>query len=122
MRLPLADDLYRVPLLHAEWISPTAGPDWAAWAHRAGMTDLPVTAGPRFTDDAHALQAAIAGHGAVISSLVLAAPDLASGLLVQPFGSVMEAKDYRVVVTPAAAARPEVLAVWDWLRTLAPSA
>ena len=113
------DDLRRVPLLHAEWISPSAGPDWAAWAHAAGMTDLPVTAGPRFTDDSHALQAAIAGHGAVISSLVLAAPDLASGLLVQPFGPMIAGKDYHVVSSPAAAARPEVGAVWEWLRTLA---
>ncbi|MHA6720083.1 LysR substrate-binding domain-containing protein [Sphingomonas sp. RS6] len=114
-------DLRRVQLLHAEWISPAAGPDWAAWTHQAGILDLPVSAGPRFTDDAHALQAAIAGHGAVVSSLVLASPDLASGLLVQPFGPVIDGKAYHIVARPAAAARPDVLAVWAWLRALAPS-
>lgn len=116
------DDLRRVPLLHAEWISPTAGPDWAAWVREAGRADIPVTAGPSFTDDAHALQAAIAGHGAVVSSLTLAAPDLASGLLVHPFGPVIEGKDYYIVARPDAAERKEVGAVRDWLRTLAPGA
>lgn len=109
------DDLSAVPLLHAEWTSPIAGPDWASWARLAGMADLAVTTGPRFTDDGHALQAAIAGHGAVVSSLTLAAPELAAGLLVNPFGPVIEGAGYHMLTTRAAAARPEVVAVRGWL-------
>jgi LysR family glycine cleavage system transcriptional activator len=112
-------DLHRVPLLHSEWSSPVAGPDWASWARLAGISDLPVTTGPRFTDDGHALQAAIAGHGAVVSSLTLAAPDLAAGLLVNPFGPVIEAKGYHVLITRYAAERPEIAAVCAWLGTIA---
>jgi LysR family glycine cleavage system transcriptional activator len=109
------DDLRHVPLLHSEWTSPIAGPDWASWARLAGIEGLPVTTGPRFTDDGHALQAAIAGHGAVVSSLTLATPDLAAGLLVHPFGPVIDGGSYHVLTTRAAAVRPEIAAVRGWL-------
>ncbi|MGU3313924.1 LysR substrate-binding domain-containing protein [Sphingomonas sp. M6A6_1c] len=112
------DDLRRVPLLHSEWTSPIAGPDWASWARLAGIEGLPVTAGPRFTDDGHALQAAIAGHGAVVSSLTLAAPEMAAGLLVHPFGPVIEGGGYHVLTTRAVAARPEIVAVREWLEAV----
>lgn len=112
------DDLRHVPLLHCEWTGPSTAPDWASWAHRAGMTDLPIETGARFSDDAHAVQAAIAGHGAVVSSLTLAQPDLAAGLLVHPFGPVIEQSGYHLVATAAGAARPEVEVVRGWLRLL----
>lgn len=112
------DDLPAVPLLHAEWKSRIEAPDWRRWAALAGMDDLAVASGARFTDDSHALQAAIAGHGALISSLVLAAPDLVAGLLVHPFGPVIDGAPYTILATSQALARTEVAAVRDWLRTL----
>ena len=112
------DDLRRVPLLHSDWTSPIPGPDWASWARLAGIEGLPVTTGPRFTDDGHALQAAIAGQGAIVSSLTLAAPDLAAGLLVHPFGPVIEGGGYHVLTTRAAAVRPEIVAVRAWLEAV----
>ena len=112
-------DLRRVPLLHSQWTSTTAAPDWAAWARLAGIPDLQVSTGPRFTDDGHALQAAIAGHGAVVSSLTLAAPDIAAGLLIHPFGPVIEGKGYYFLATASASARPEVVVARDWLRAIA---
>ena len=111
-------DLHGVPLLHSDWIGPMAAPDWASWARLAGISDLPVAAGLRLTDDSHALQAAIAGQGAVVSSLVLAAPDIQSGLLVNPFGPVIEGAQYHIVTAGNAPLRPEVSKVRDWLRTL----
>ncbi len=111
-------DLFRVPLLHSDWTGPMAAPDWASWARLAGISDLPVATGVRLTDDSHALQAAIAGHGAVVSSLVLAAPDIQSGLLAHPFGPVIKGGQYHIVMAGNAALRPEVLKVRDWLRTL----
>lgn len=111
-------DLRRTSLLHSEWVHPVAGPDWATWARLAGMDDLAVESGPRFTDDGHALQAAIAGHGAVLSSLILAAPDIETGLLVHPFGPVITKGGYVIVTTATAADRPDVAAVRDWLVSL----
>jgi LysR family glycine cleavage system transcriptional activator len=111
-------DLQGVPLLHSDWTGPMAAPDWASWARLAGISDLPVAAGVRLTDDSHALQAAIAGQGAVVSSLVLAAPGIQSGLLVNPFGPVIEGGQYHIVTAGNARLRPEVSEVRDWLRTL----
>ncbi|WP_072572304.1 LysR substrate-binding domain-containing protein [Granulibacter bethesdensis] len=111
-------DLLGVPLLHSDWTGPMAAPDWASWARLAGISDLPVAAGVRLTDDSHALQAAIAGQGAVVSSLVLAAPELRSGLLVNPFGPVIEGGQYHIVTAGNVPLRPEVSKVRDWLRTL----
>ncbi|VXD03614.1 LysR substrate-binding domain-containing protein [Sphingomonas sp. 8AM] len=109
-------DLFRVPLLHSDWTGPMTAPDWARWARLAGISDLPVATGARLTDDSYALQAAIAGHGAVVSSLVLAAPEIRSGLLTHPFGPVIEEGLYQIVMANHAALRPEVLQVRDWLR------
>nr|WP_043060455.1 LysR substrate-binding domain-containing protein [Sphingomonas melonis] len=111
-------DLRNVPLLHSDWTGPMAAPDWASWARSAGMSDLTVATGVRFTDDSHALQAAIAGQGAVVSSLVLAAPDIRAGLLANPFGPVLECGQYHIVTTANAVRRPEVAKVRDWLGTL----
>ncbi|KTT65189.1 LysR substrate-binding domain-containing protein [Sphingomonas sanguinis] len=110
-------NLRGVPLLHSDWTGPMAAPDWASWARLAAISDLPVAAGVRLTDDSHALQAAIAGQGAIVSSLVLAAPDIRSGLLVNPFGPVIEGGQYHIVTAGNAPLRPEVFRVRDWLRT-----
>ena len=110
------EDLGQATLLHAEWRRPGLAPDWPKWARLAGMTDLAVGEGPRFTDDGHALQAAIAGHGAVVSSLVLARPEIEAGLLVHPFGPVIEGATYFIVATADTMASADVRAVRDWLK------
>lgn len=110
------NDLKRATLLHAEWKRPGMAPDWRRWARLAGMTNLAVEEGPRFTEDGHALQAAVAGHGVVIASLVLAEPEIEIGLLVHPFGPVIQGETYHVVATPENMACADVRAVRDWLK------
>lgn len=79
-------------------------------------TSSAIDQGPRFTEDGHSLQAAIAGHGATIGSLVLARPEIEAGLLVHPFGPVIEGEIYHVVATPENMACADVQAVRDWLK------
>lgn len=110
-------DLMSVPLLHVDWKRRGDDPDWERWAKMAGLTELSVGNGPRFTDDSHALQAAIAGHGAAIGSLELARPELDAGLLVNPFGPIMPGEVYHIVATPRAMATEGVMAVRAWLKT-----
>ncbi|SDN46376.1 LysR family transcriptional regulator, glycine cleavage system transcriptional activator [Methylobacterium phyllostachyos] len=112
------EDLKRVPLLHVEWKRPDMAPDWRRWARLAGLTALAVDAGPRLTDDGYALQAAVAGHGVVVASLVLAKPELEAGLLVHPFGPEIAGEAYHVVATPENMAGADVIAVRDWLRAV----
>ncbi|MCJ2089874.1 LysR substrate-binding domain-containing protein [Methylobacterium sp. E-005] len=116
--LSVPEDLKQVPLLHVEWKRPDMAPDWRRWARLAGLSGLTVDAGPRLTDDGQALQAAVAGHGVVVASLVLAGPEIEAGLLVHPFGPVIAGETYHVAATPENMACADVRAVRDWLRAL----
>ncbi|OLP54400.1 LysR family transcriptional regulator [Rhizobium rhizosphaerae] len=109
------DDLRTAVLIHTEWKRPGMAPDWQRWRRLSGATGLAIGEGPRFTDDGHALQAAIAGHGAVIASLVLARPEIEAGMLFQPFGPEIVGETYHIVATPENIACADVRAVRDWL-------
>lgn len=110
-----AEDLRRVPLLHTDWLRETT-PDWRRWAKVAGVTGLKLDHGARFTNGDHAIQAAIAGQGAIVASLILAGEEIRAGLLVQPFGPVIEGGYYQLVTRALAAPRREVAVVMNWLR------
>ncbi|MES2055104.1 MAG: LysR substrate-binding domain-containing protein, partial [Pseudomonadota bacterium] len=88
---------------------------WARWCGVARFDGVDVTAGPRFTDGGHAIQAAIAGHGIVIASLVLVADALAAGLLVQPFAAVLPGDSYHFVASPGAADSAAVSDLRRWM-------
>lgn len=111
-----ADDLKRATLIHTEWKRPGLAPDWRRWVRLAGARDLAVEEGPCLTDDGHALQVAVAGHGVVIASLVLARPEIDAGLLVHPFGPEIAGETYHILATPENAACADVKAVCTWLR------
>lgn len=115
-------DLHEHMLLHSEWRHPTADtPTWRLWRERASLAELAgldVDAGLRFTDESHAIQAAIAGHGVALLSLALVADDLASGALVQPFGPALDGYPHWFVRAPGV--EPAGLAALrDWLRAQA---
>ena len=115
-------DLHEHMLLHSEWRHPTADtPTWRLWRERAGLAELAgldVDAGLRFTDESHAIQAAIAGHGVALLSLALVADDLASGALMQPFGPALDGYPHWFVRAPGV--EPAGLAALrDWLRAQA---
>lgn len=113
-----AEDLMQATLIHTEWKRPGMAPDWTRWVSLMGMTGLSVGEGPRFTDDGHALQAAVAGHGVVIASLILAQPEIEAGLLIHPFGPEIAGGSYHIVATAANMACADVQAVRAWLRTV----
>lgn len=116
LRLAQPTDLLNTTLLHIEWKKAGDDPDWRRWAKQAGLTALSAETGPRFTDDAHALLAATAGHGAALASLELARPELEAGLLVNPFGPILDGEAYHIVATPQAWTEDGVKAVAAWLR------
>lgn len=110
------DDLASHPLLHFEWPDLTdATPTWPAWLRQAGITEVDGNAGIRFSDEGHVIQAAIAGQGIALLSVVLAADDLASGALVQPFGPVLDAHPYWVVHPRHSARTGDVGKLVGWL-------
>jgi LysR family transcriptional regulator, glycine cleavage system transcriptional activator len=114
-------DLAGATLIHSEWRRRDRLPDWPHWCRLAGICDLDTGAGLRFTDDGHAIQAAVAGHGVAIASLFLLEHELTSGLLVQPFGPVIEGDGYHFLATAGNMACEDVQAVKDWLDTISSS-
>ena len=118
-RLNIVDleDIRRVALIHVDGrIAPLPLPDWPRWCAEAGISGVNTTAGLRFSNSMHAMQAAIAGQGVAIVSLVLAADTLASGLLVQPFHHVLPGDVYHFVCAPRVSNRGDVQALRQWFR------
>jgi len=113
--LRTTQDLARARLIHIDGrIAPRPAPDWRRWCDQAGVCGLDTDGGLRFTDSLHAVQAAVAGQGVAIVSLVIAADALASGLLVAPFGVTLPGETYHFACSPALSDRPDVAALRAW--------
>jgi LysR family glycine cleavage system transcriptional activator len=107
--------LRRAGLIHVDGRrTPRPVPDWARWCDRARLKGLDTEAGLRFTDSMHAVQAAVAGQGVALASLVLVADALRAGILVQPFEPTLAGATYYFVCAPEVSARDDVAALRDW--------
>ncbi|WP_119458524.1 transcriptional regulator GcvA [Rhodospirillaceae bacterium SYSU D60014] len=124
LELTTPADLKSVTLLHFDWRhSDPKNPTWPRWLAEAEMREVDGQAGLRFSDESHAIQAAVAGLGVALVSLTLVSEELATGTLVAPFGPELEGLTYhlvqsgeRVVTGPIAAARSWLLAEMRPLR------
>lgn len=109
-------ELKRQTLLHFDWRQRRRDtPTWRRWADEAGLK-LDIAGGLRFSDESHAIQAAIAGQGVALLGLPLVTAELASGALVQPFGPVLPGDGFHLVTLPERAQQPEIVALQTWLR------
>jgi LysR family glycine cleavage system transcriptional activator len=89
---------------------------WRLWLELAGVEGVDPTRGPIFTDSAMVVQAAAEGQGVALARRVLAAGDLAAGLLVQPFEvSLPHDLAYYLVSPEATAEQPRIRAFRAWL-------
>lgn len=110
-------DLATLPLIEFTWRRPHPdNPTWQAWCVAAGLPWQAPRAQLRFSDEDHAIQAALAGQGVALLSLALVADDLMAGRLRQPFGPTVPGHTYHLVRSAAQTSRPEVEAVLAWLR------
>ncbi|MBS7586988.1 LysR family transcriptional regulator [Ancylobacter defluvii] len=120
------EDLRQATLIHFDWLLAKVHnktPSWGDWAETVGLTGLDTTAGLTFTDENSAIEAAVAGQGVALLSLPLLGSELRSGVLVQPFGPVIEGLGFDFVFPEGADARPEVATLRDWvLGELCPAA
>lgn len=116
LALSRPDDLAEVTLFHvANRHVPADSPSWENWRRRYGPPTLNIDAGLTFSDETHALQAAVAGQGAVIASELLARDLLQRGVLSAPFSSALPGASYYLVTTEAAAQRGDIIALREWL-------
>ena len=115
LKLRRVGDVARHPLIHFDWQRGFKGAlTWEKWARAAGVA-LDVDRGMRFSEETHAVQAAIAGQGVVLTALPLVRDEIAMGLLEAPLGPVLGGFDFYVVRPEGEAARMEVRAVEEWL-------
>lgn len=98
LALCTADDLRRVPLIYFDWRRPgSANPTWDVWFRAAGLPAVKPISHLLCSEESHAIQAAMAGQGAALLSLVLVRDALDAGGLVQPFGPVLGSYTYHLV-------------------------
>jgi LysR family transcriptional regulator, glycine cleavage system transcriptional activator len=104
-------DILKHPLLHLD--------DWTSssrWLEAAGITDADAMHGPVLNRASILIDAAIDGQGVALARTTLAASDLISGRLVQPFTTALRvSKCYWIVCTKATASLPKIAAFRDWL-------
>ncbi|HZW19179.1 MAG TPA: LysR substrate-binding domain-containing protein [Luteimonas sp.] len=118
-------DLAGHRLIHFEWRRDAERrPTWRDWLRAAGLAHDDASRGPRFSEVAHAIQAAVAGQGVALLNHVLVADALARGVLEAPFGPQLDVPGWTLLRHRDRHAGPARQAVWDWLlglRTLAPA-
>jgi LysR family glycine cleavage system transcriptional activator len=115
LQISKSADLLGKTLLHFEWHRADAcNPTWSLWSDLSGIA-LDENSHLRFSNESHAIQAAIAGQGAGLLSLVLVEAELRAGLLTQPFGPLLPALTYHILRPRRAAQDPHVAAVRQWL-------
>lgn len=110
-------DLNKTTLLHVDNRHiPAESPDWQHWKQRYGPEGLNLSRGLHFSDETHALQAAVAGHGAVIASELLVGDLITRGMLVAPYAGSLPGANYYLLALEEVAYRAEIVALRDWLQ------
>ncbi|MET3440994.1 LysR family glycine cleavage system transcriptional activator [Variovorax paradoxus] len=127
LSLKRVSDLTKHQLIHADWQpGATAPATWPRWFREAGIAPprgrSMKAAGLSFSDETHAILAALAGHGVALLSLTLAAEELRSGALVQPFGPVLDTGSYFLTTAHGRENEPAIRGVWDWIASQAAAA
>lgn len=90
---------------------------WRTWLEVEGLADLKPAGRLSFTGYEQIIAAAIAGHGVALGRSPLLKDVIESGELVAPFRrSTDPARAYYAVMSPNAAARPEVADFVAWLK------
>ena len=119
--LKTPEDLQHHTLIHLEVEQLNFGwPTWEMWLKAAGVDHVCASRGPVFAQHDLAINAAIAGQGVVLASVLFLEPDITAGRLVIPFGLGTETAfqssfQYYLVTAPDGVRRPKVAAFRDWL-------
>lgn len=116
--LKVPADLARHTLLQMDSMPGKGGPplDWPSWFRAMGLAPMTPAAMLSFTNYDAAVTAAVAGQGVVLGRRPLVDALLRRRALVAPLeGTRASTHGYTVVVEPAAARKPAVQALLEWL-------
>ncbi len=111
-----AHSLPRHTLLHFEPAGAKArAKGWREWQQLAQVPGLATDQGPVFSDETHAIGAALAGQGVALMSRCLIEAELAAGTLVAPFGPTLPGQPFHLVYPQSRANEAAISAVRAWL-------
>ena len=89
--------------------------DWETYFLANGV-EAPTQLGTHFSQADHAVDAALAGGGAVLGRISLTEAHLKEGRLVMPFAHALDAHaSYRIVCLESARSRSQVTRFMDWV-------
>jgi len=111
------DDLRKHVLLHNHSMDhdPNA-PTWASWLDAAGASGVDATRGTHFGLPDHGLQASIDGMGVVLGWRALAAENIATGRVVEPFDLALPlGSSFYLTYPEGHSRRPNIAAFSAWL-------
>ena len=97
------------PLLHDE-----SQITWREWFAKIGRPDVDTVSGSNFSDHALMIDAAAAGHGAALASVICAEPYLQTGALVLLEGPSFPQPSYRIYCDLRTYEDDQVRRVFDW--------
>ncbi|MFD1840140.1 LysR substrate-binding domain-containing protein [Paracidovorax cattleyae] len=120
LRKTLRKDASRWPLIHFDWHRPLpVDLTWSAWARQAGHDPAGLAAGTRYSEESHAIQAAVAGQGVALLSLLLVEEELRMGLLNVVAEPVLEGMAYHVLTPTGRLVSDATSRVEGWLARVA---
>ncbi|MEO0390250.1 MAG: transcriptional regulator GcvA [Pseudomonadota bacterium] len=113
---PTAQSLTQAPIIFdqsIDFLSPPA--DWQTWFLSQGIHFTPKN-GPKFSQADHAVDAALAGVGAILGRRALVVKDIMDGRLVAPYPTAIgTGARFRFICQEGAEERPQVAAFRDWI-------
>jgi LysR family glycine cleavage system transcriptional activator len=110
-------DLKAHTLLHLDWNpSFSTWPTWADWLKAAGASEVDASRGVWFNHMSMALYAAAQGQGVTLTTLAIAADELAAGRVVAPFTTEVHTPfGYYFLCRPEHSGAPRIAALRDFL-------
>lgn len=118
LTLSWPEELAAHTLIHFEWRRARRNnPIWPRWLGMVGLGDLRPKANLVFTDETHAIDAAVAGKGVALLSLLLVVDEIERGTLVQPFLPTLDGYQYWLVYRADAQDSKPIQALGQWIRT-----
>jgi LysR family glycine cleavage system transcriptional activator len=115
LKIKTLTDLRRATLIHIDGRRrPQPLPDWRRWCDKAKAGQIDTTKGQHFPDSLLAVQAAMAGQGVAIVSLVLVSDALRAGLLVAPFRVFLPGDAYHFVCAEGLENRADISSLRAW--------
>ncbi|MFZ6733732.1 LysR substrate-binding domain-containing protein [Undibacterium sp. Ji42W] len=111
-------DLGQLPLIDFKWTHDhPLNPTWKNWFAAVALPWKARRGRLVFSDEGHAIQAALAGQGIALLSLELVAEDIAAGRLTQPFGPSIPGHTYHLVRSAGHIPGPHIESALAWLRS-----